>query len=573
MFSFFKKKVWPPNKQNPPWGSAASIYAHIATHIDPARPTGLSEEGYRLPDEPASNPNKISFAPGAMDGVMSHHGASKPEEQIVSELYAALKRATENASESNIRALYLLIKDGSALGVIDPLIERIRLEKALDAGRLYEIAHWFTTRAAHREPVKFSMALLGLLRGSDDALIFLTLGRHDEFTLYAAVAISGNDGYGERMLWKLAKAVEGWGRIHAVERLANTTDPEIKDWLIREGYRNEVMYEYLACICARAGDLHIALQADRIDDELLNSACEIVDTLILGDGGPAEGLSHYEHGCAVVGALLEHGKGRFDSISHYSFLSRLRDWLDEHQSGEGKLQHDWSADAVDRISASLSDLLGKEHWKPAISSALEVGDRQLFWNASRVCQKFGIDPWPYFYARTEAGEEYWWDLMRNSDVDRIDQVLELGLKCIPLDKIATGPSAEMGLGPGYLAHAALDFILQDLGKFPGKGWAFISAGLQSPVVRNRNMSIRALSGWDQKDWPQEAFVALNRLKEFETDDDLRQRIEDLLAGKRFIRLQKVPSETLVSYPNRNSTTQTSPSSRGVSQTKTMGLKW
>ncbi|WFU05754.1 hypothetical protein QA648_21545 (plasmid) [Rhizobium sp. CB3171] len=531
MLGFFEKKVWPPNKQNPPWGSASSIYNHIAAHLVPARPTGLSDEGYRLPDEPASNPNKISFAPGAMDGVMSHHGASNREDHIVSELYAALKGAIENASESNIKALYLLINDGSALGVIDALIERIRSERDLDAGRLYEIVHWFTTHAAHREPVKFSMALLGLLRGNDDAEIFLTLGRHDEFTLYAAVAISGNDSYGERALWKLAKTVEGWGRIHTVERLAGATDPEIKNWLIREGYRNAVMYEYLACICARAGDLHIALRADRIDHELLNSAVEIVDTMIVGDGGPAEGLSDYEHGCAVIRALLAHGKGTFVSVSHYSFLSRLRDWLDEHQSSERKLQHDWSADAVDRISASLSYMLAKDHWKREISNALEFGDRQQFWDASRVCQKFGIDPFPYFYGRTEAGEEYWWDLMRSSGPERIDQVLELGLKCIPLGKIATGPRNEMGLGPGYSAHSALDFILQDLEKFPGKGWTFIAAGLQSPVVRNRNMSIRAISGWDRKNWPQEALAALKRLKEIEPNGDIRNRIEDLLARK------------------------------------------
>lgn len=121
--------------------------------------------------------------------------------------------------------------------------------------------------------------------------------------------------------------------------------------------------------------------------------------------------------------------------------------------------------------------------------------------------------------------------MRNSDPQRIDQVLELGLKRIPLDKIATGPRNEMGLGPGYAAHTALDFILQDLEKFPGKGWTLIAAGLQSPVVRNRNMSIRAISRWDRKDWPREAVAALNRLKEFETNDDIRNRIEDLLAGK------------------------------------------
>lgn len=531
MLSIFKKKIWPPRKQNPPWGNASSIYTHIATHIDPEKPTGLSEGGYILPDEPTPDPSRISFGPGAMDGIMRHHGSAGSQDQLVAELYAALKHATENASESNIAALYSLIKDGSVLGVIDALIEKIQLEGALDARRLYEIVYWFATQAADREPVKFSIAMLGLFQEHDDPEIFLTLGRHDEFTLYAAVAIAANGSYGDKVLWRLAKASEGWGRINTVERLASTTDSQVKDWLIREGYKNDVMYEYLACICARAGDLHLALDADRIDDELFASAVEIVETLLAGDGGPAEGLYDYEHGCAAVSALLEHGVDKFASASHYSFLLALKERLDLHQSGAEKLEQDWSDDAVYRISARLDDLLAKDRWEMAISKALETGDRRQFSEASRVCQKFGIDPWPYFYSRTEAGEEYWWDLMRISEADRIDKVLELGLKRIPLDEIATGPSDELGLGPRYLAHSALDFILQDLGKFPGKGWPFVAAGLFSPVLRNRHMALRALSDWGRNNWPEEAMATLVLLQEVETDDDIRVNLEKILEGQ------------------------------------------
>ncbi|NWJ25945.1 hypothetical protein [Rhizobium sp. RM] len=530
MFNIFKKKVWPPSKRNPPWRSTLSIYTHIATHIDPEKPTGLSEEGYRLPDEQPRDPNRISFAPGAMDGIMSRHGSSKSGEQAVLQLYETLRRATENASDSNITALYSHLKDGHVIGVIDDLAEKIWLEKSLDADRLYEIAHWFATQATDREPVKFSIALLGLLRGHDDSEILLTLGRHDEFTLYAAAAIAGNEGYSDKVLWKLAKAAEGWGKIGTVERLAKTTDPEIKDWLIREGFKNNVMYEYLACICARSGDLHLALQADRIDDDLFNSAVDIVETLLDGEGGPTEGLSDYEHGCAAVAALLKHGTDKFDSASHYSFLSKLKDRLDAHQSGDEKLAQDWSADKVDLMSTKLADLLVKGKWHTIIHEALQSGNGQQFWSASRDCREFGIDPWPYFYRRTEAGEDYWWDLMRTSDADRIDRVLDLGLKKIPLDEIATGPGNELGLGPEYSSHSALGFILQDLGKFPGKGWAFIAAGLLSPVVRNRNMSIRALSEWDQKDWPQETVATLTLLCEAEIDDDIRLRLQALLEG-------------------------------------------
>jgi hypothetical protein len=40
--------------------------------------------------------------------------------------------------------------------------------------------------------------------------------------------------------------VAGWGRIQTVRRLAGTQDPQIKAWLLRHGFRNQIMDEYLA---------------------------------------------------------------------------------------------------------------------------------------------------------------------------------------------------------------------------------------------------------------------------------------------------------------------------------------
>jgi hypothetical protein len=34
----------------------------------------------------------------------------------------------------------------------------------------------------------------------------------------------------------------------------------------------------------------------------------------------------------------------------------------------------------------------------------------------------------------------------------------------------------------YEAHRALDWILQDLKRFPELGWSFLRAGMQSPVT-------------------------------------------------------------------------------------------
>src|SRR5207248_2725531 len=118
-----------------------------------------------------------------------------------------------------------------------------------------------------------------------DMEIFRTLGRHEEFTLFCAVGLANACDDGETQLWELAKHVDGWGRIHLVERLSKTENPEIKDWLLREGYKNSVMYEYLAYPCAVGGGLLAALEADEVDDDLLLSAAEIIQALITG--GPA----------------------------------------------------------------------------------------------------------------------------------------------------------------------------------------------------------------------------------------------------------------------------------------------
>ena len=106
------------------------------------------------------------------------------------------------------------------------------------------------TESPDREPVKFGIALLGLFGQQNDEELLQTLGLHDEFSYSCAVALANSAQDRDGALWALAQHTHGWGRIHVVERLADTTNAEIKDWLIRDGFRNSIMYEYLACICA-----------------------------------------------------------------------------------------------------------------------------------------------------------------------------------------------------------------------------------------------------------------------------------------------------------------------------------
>ena len=88
----------------------------------------------------------------------------------------------------------------------------------------------------------------------------------------------------------------------------------------------------------------------------------------------------------------------------------------------------------------------------------------------------------------------------------------------------------MGLGSGWEDHHNLDFVIQDLSRFPGKGWPLIRAGIHSPVIRNRHMALRALSPWGMQNWPDDAQALLEQAQSEEPDEDVKTEIETLLAG-------------------------------------------
>ena len=113
----------------------------------------------------------------------------------------------------------------------------------------------------------------------------------------------------------------------------------------------------------------------------------------------------------------------------------------------------------------------------------------------------------------------------------MDRVIALALQRLPLPEIATGAANELGLGPAFRHHGNLDFIVQDLKRFPGKGLALVHAALRSPVVRNRNMALNALAAWGEWRWGPDTRRSLEAALQVEPVDKVRDRMEKVLAGE------------------------------------------
>jgi hypothetical protein len=527
MLRFFKQPPWDLGTVSPPWGDRPSIYGYIAAHIQAGHSFSGAEE--RLPDEAeAAEKVGVRWASGALDGVFGHHGGADETESAAEAIVAELQALTEKATKDRAKRLYSLLSTSSTIDHVDALLSMVTQSAKLQTDRVRAVARWLAIGAPDREPVKTALAILGVVSHGEDRELLTTLGRHEEFTLYSVVALQHSEAQPEPLLWELAQHVTGWGRIQIIERLASTNDERIRAWLLRTGYRNDIMDEYTALICARTGNLVQALRQQRADASLLTGAGAILAALIRG--GPAEGIEAYADGPEAIEHYLRHLRSREADLEDFNVVMTIERFLEEDRSRTGDFAADWQQRAS-AIGDHIRAIKDRPDWHHKIQQGLTSDDRLLFWNAAEAAKAFGIDTWDVYFHRLQRGEEDWYFVMQTNDPHRVDRVVELAESRLPLDEIASGASDELGLGPEFKFHSALDFVLQDLRRFPGRGWRLIRAGLQSPVTRNRNMAVRALAVWDRQAWPPETELLLRQAVKAEPNEDTRRDMQKILAGE------------------------------------------
>jgi hypothetical protein len=489
----------------------------------------------KLPERPKRNENELGWVAGALDGVTGHHFNRADDDQIQNRtklVLGALARLLKHSSQEHLSALYRELQKDTLLSIADGLQKQIKanlLTNETRRSRVAEVGRYFATRAGDRESTKFGVLLLELTGDNSDRAVLETLALHDEFTLYAALALCKLSSDPESVLWHLAQRVHGWGRVQVVERLDGTDNQAIQAWMLRDGFRNDIMDEYLAGICARTGKLHETLSANDVDRALLDGAAGIIKALLCG--GPADSIKDYPGGPIAIEEYLRHVNQTSDlSLEHLLCIGRLRYLLAEAAGWENRYSKGWTWDMRDKMLSTCTRLMERPDWKSKIGSALHSPDNRVFYEADAAAQELGIDTREIHFDRVRSEplkSSSWYRLLQQTNEDQIEEILGFASSALPLDEIATGPADSLGLGEKYAAHSALDWILQGLKRFPGRGWGFIETGLQSPVTRNRNMALDALLEWPRPSWPEQAPPLLARLRTIEPNQKLRERLQSI----------------------------------------------
>ncbi|HEX5413405.1 MAG TPA: hypothetical protein VFZ27_16250 [Terriglobia bacterium] len=468
-----------------------------------------------------------------MDGVLALPKEEDREKHQTAILHN-LDELLGSATEANLKNLYETVTTDRMLGVVDPLLKQIIGRfRQVNRQRLAAVARYFATQAGHREAVKFGIALLGVVGTPDDVDALIKLGSNDEFSLFAAVAIGRLASEPEKRLWEMAKLVHGWGRIQIVERLVRTNDPQIQAWLLREGFRNSIMDEYLACICARAGRLHEALKAPVLDRPLLDGAADIFRALICG--GPAESIDDYENAAEAAESYVNHvWSSRGIDLRHFLAVDDLLRYAEDAARKDGRSRRGWNEEREGQIRALCKDILRREVWDGMVREGLGSSDEMAFYEADLAAHRLGISTRDIHFAKVRAAptkSSSWYELLRQTNEAQIDEVLHFAESALPLEEIATGPSDSLGLGQEFEPHRALGWVLQGLSRFPGRGWRLIRVGLKSPVVNNRVMSVKALATWREENWPREAIKVFKAALETEPHPGVKQGLGELLRRK------------------------------------------
>jgi hypothetical protein len=256
---------------------------------------------------------------------------------------------------------------------------------------------------------------------------------------------------------------------------------------------------------------------------------------LVAEGGPAEGIEDYAQGAEACEFYVHVVWGRRDlKLRHLLAIAAPRRFLSAPEGWDKRETLGWTESRRGELLALCEDVLAREAWRAQVVEGLASGDEQAFDDADTAGKELSIDTWDVHFRRIRAApmtSSSWYRLMQQTDDARIERVLEFAKAALPLEKVTTGPGEELGLGPGFELHGTVDLILQDLRRFPLRGWKFIHAGLRSPVVRNRNMAIQALATWPSEEWTAEITSKVQEVRNLEPDNDVKRRLDSLLEGK------------------------------------------
>ena len=488
----------------------------------------LTEEGV-LPndfslEEPVA-PNQLRFAPGLMDSIFSSD--TKGVRRILKKILRLLLKYFETMDQKHLEKIEAHMGEVRAISLVDPILQSIcEKHTKIDADKMIIASKHLIKTSDNTEIVKMGIALLGLVDlGYDEEVIELvkTLAIYDDFTLYAVVAAHSWTN-GNSIVFHMAQRALGWGKIHAVERLEPET-PEIRHWILHKGCENGIMDAYLGLECAQKANLIEVLRQETIDIDSFNSASVILNAML--DEGPVDGISVYEYSDEAITLFLKHAQEQASDVVHLWRILNLHNYLKSSKR-----------DQKEELLNQCNEIIERSSWKQEIIKKIKMGDQNDLFYASNVARRLGMDITHELFDLVKMDVIkycfYFSPICKNESMAQ--EIIALCEEMLPLSEMSEGMGDYLFADKLNNEHMCLDMILPELVAHPSQGVELIMTGLNSRVIRGRNMACRALSGWVEKlDKPlseiaPNLYIEIERIYPLEVDEHVKKSMKALLDG-------------------------------------------
>ncbi|NDI98025.1 hypothetical protein GWA97_02955 [Flavobacterium sp. LaA7.5] len=348
------------------WRTKHSLYRNIISSIDTS---GKLPYEYVLPDNIKIDVQEKKEKKASIYSVIFEFGQEESALREIKELAKKLQDISVTGNKETAAEFYNAItKYEDIINLIDPFLEEISNYSLVIEPNLFAFANDMALNTAHKNSVKFGIAILGLCQNQVVIEKLKLLGLHDEFTLYTVIALLNLCENPENDLLEVGQKVNGWGKIQLVDRLARICKSEkVKEWLITDGYKNSVHNQYLACTCATYGDLSKKLEAKNIDPELYIAASEILDVLL--SPGPCEDISCYEDAHKTLISFIKHSYQHANHIKDFILLHKIKVYLNKMLL-DTERENKWSDRKIADCLVTIAKIIDCDTWKVIITNIL-----------------------------------------------------------------------------------------------------------------------------------------------------------------------------------------------------------
>ena len=470
---------------------------------------GTLPEDFVLREAPEQG---LAFADGAMDGTIRYH-MGPTQNPDISGLTLVLEMASQERFKDSANALITHFQNGGVmLPVMDALQDWVydHTEK-LSPEALGRFARTLLVQSEDAESIKFAITVLEILDQEptqDLKDILLDLAMSEELTLFCLFMLANFED-GNDIIFSLARKLRGWGKIHAVSMLRAETS-EIAQWLLKDGWKNEIMPEYSAMVAIKRGKLLENLMQDNVSRDMYSLAGELIGAALTDS--PVQGLSGYKKTGELLTVYLDLAEKYAEKLEDYSNLFDIRDFVQKSQL-ENK----------DALLQRFTELLEGSSCRSCVEQAMDMGEGFYLGKA------LGLD----YAARAMNTLRREWDTKYDMidlllpEKQYADEIISLFEAELPLDEMATGPANELGNDEKFRDYGILSYVVQGLQLVPGKGERLICAALYSPVIGTRNIALNTIDKWRQADYQLSSPMVetLERLKEHEVHGPTRKRLE------------------------------------------------